>query len=514
SLRAAFDYALVNLEGQDGWSLQGLSEFNNMLSPALDSLKDGGTLFLSLPATKCREALLFLRTSGSFETKIHDPFGNGLCLLEVATAGGSLADERDCDWAAYKKCGFFRPPLLDSKWVRLNDIPFFAQDARDQDWQKIQSVKKIQVDLLKTLAQVCQSHGLKLYPIYGTLLGLMRGGSFIDGDDDIDVGLPREDYDKLLSLGAEFSGKYFLQTTQSDDCFFGGYAKLRNVQTTAIHPQNWWAGCCEGISIDIFPIDKTFSKPADEKRKLKKLRFYQRLLYAYSSGILRDFADMRLLKWKSYKYLGKLLKRKEIASAFDSCAASGDSTTKLSIYTHYRNGSLDGNIYFDAADFAKTVKMNFEGVVLDVPCGWKSLLEKRYGQDFLCPPGVNERKMRHGFYDTNAPYGVWKARFGGLKNPGRIKEPVVLFGDGALFSACLSYYKSRVNIPYLVLLPGEEKTAKKICGVPVLSFDEFKKLGLERGSYRGVICSGDVLAADALLSQNGLNGLYVFWHDR
>ena len=490
-----FDCAAFNLEGQEGWFLQGLSEFNNSLLSALALLKDGGRVFLSLPATKCREALFALRALKPFKVKIHDPFGNGLCLVE-ACASGDLADEADYDWSAYKRDGFCRSPLLESEWIRGNDIPVWIKDPRDQDWEKIHAVKQVQADLLKKLAQVCSANGLKLYPMYGTLLGLMRGGSYIDGDDDIDVALSREDYDKLLALGKEFSGQYFLQAPQSDDCFFGGYAKLRNSQTTAIHPQNWWADCNEGISIDIFPIDKASSGAAAEKRKLKKIRFLQRLLYAYSYGYFKDFADMKILKWKFHKYFGKLTKRQNVVDAFDALLRSGDSKTKLAIYTHYRGGHLDGAAYFDAADFAKTVKMNFEGVPLDVPCGWENIL------------------LRHGFYDPRLPYGVWKKRFGGLKNPGSIKEPVILFGDGLVFAACLSYYKSRVNIPYLVLLPGEKKEEDAVCGIKVVSFEEFKALSLSRDSYRGVICSGDVLAADELLCQNGLDRLFVFWHDR
>lgn len=513
NFHASFDYAVVNLEIQGDWALQDLSELSKLLVSAINSLKGNGVLFLSLPATKCREALSFLCSRGPFIFQIHDPFGNGFCLIE-ATLGGALAAEGDLDWSSYKRAGYFRSPLLDSKWVRDNDIPFWTQDARDQDYEKIQAVKKIQIDLLKKLAEVCSANGLALYPIYGTLLGLMRNGCFIDGDDDIDVAMPRKDYDKLLSLGAEFFGQYFLQTPQSDDCFFGGYAKLRNVQTTAIHPQNWWANCCEGIFIDIFPIDKAFSSAKKERRKLKRIRFLQRLLFAYSYGTLRDFLDMKLLKWKFHKYFGKLFNRSRVVDAFDSCLKAGDSKSRLAIYAHYRSGSLSGIEYFSADDFSRTFKMDFEGVPLDIPCGWNRLLQSRYGEGFLDELSFNEWKIRHAFYDTNVPYGVWKRRFGGLKNPESIKEPVIFFGDGSVFKACLSYYKSRLNVRNMVLLPGEEKVAESVCGVPILSFEEFTALNIPRQSFRGVICSGDALAADSLLSQKGLDGLYIFWHDR
>ena len=122
--------------------------------------------------------------------------------------------------------------------------------------------------------------------------------------------------------------------------------------------------------------------------------------------------------------------------------------------------------------------------------------------------------MRHGFYDTKKPYPVWKERFGGLKNPSGIKEPVILFGDGSLFEPCLEYYKQRVNITHLVLLPGEEKEYRSIMEIPVVSFEEFETLNIDRNSYRGIICSGDALLADAVLSEEGYSGLYIFWQDR
>ena len=83
-----------------------------------------------------------------------------------------------------------------------------------------------------------------------------------------------------------------------------------------------------------------------------------------------------------------------------------------------------------------------------------------------------------------------------------------------MFEPCLEYYKSRVNISHLVLLPEEESSLSKVMGVPVISFDEFEKLNLSKDSYRGIICSGDALLADSILSEKGYPGLYIFWYDR
>ena len=89
----------------------------------------------------------------------------------------------------------------------------------DADKEVIKRVVEVELDLLKKLQKVCEKHNLKLYMVYGTLLGAVRHGGVIPGDDDIDVALLREDYDKLLQLIEEFDGQYFLQTIDTDDAF-------------------------------------------------------------------------------------------------------------------------------------------------------------------------------------------------------------------------------------------------------------------------------------------------------
>lgn len=504
-----YDYVFVNLEYDEFYL------YKNMKF-SFDCIKEDGIILCSINRTHYQKIKnIVFNTECYF--KSYDIFDNGMLTVEIAKKEVLLAKSSSLDFSAYKKkCdGYLYSPLLYSKWIRYNTIPFFDNMFySDQDYEKIQSVKMIQIDLLAKLREICQKHELKLYPIYGTLLGLMRDGGYIKGDDDIDVALMRSDYDKLMTLSSEFTGKYFLQTPESDNCFFGGYSKLRNRETSAIHPQNWWADCCEGIGIDIFPIDRASINRKKEKRRLKNILFMQRMLYAYSYGNLKDFLDMKMLKWKMYKYIGKLIHRDKMIDFFNLVLKQGNSNSRFAIYTHYKNGCIDNQIYISGTDLERTFILEYEGIPLDVPCGWDNILSTYYGKNYFSVPCFNEFKRRHGFYDVSIPYEVYKKRFTGLKNPGSIKEPVILFGDGSLFKACLEYYNSRVHITHLVLLPGEKKTISSIMNIPVYSFDEFQNLRLEKKSYRGIICSGDAMLADAVLSENGYTGLYIFWHNR
>ena len=498
-------YILINLEYICNYNWNDSYEFDALILPAIKFLKGNGKMLLSFPGGKYYDIVRLLGKYDFSYYKTYDPLQNGAFLLEASR-------EEICT-TIIKEEKYYRTPLLDDLWFRKHDIPFLTDDVPSQDADLIQDVKKIQADLLSKLISVCRENGLKVYPIYGTLLGMMRDGGMIDDDDDIDVALFRDDYEKLMTLGECFTGKYFLQTPLNDDCFFGGYAKLRNCETTAIHPQNWWADCCEGIGIDIFPIDITFSGNGKETRKKKKIRFYQRMLYAKAYGEFRDFRDMPLLKWKAYKYFGKLFSREYLVQKLCGSMQLGDCKSRVAIYCHYGNGGLDFPKYMSASDFKESFEFPFIDDRLDVPRGWDHLLRTFYGDGYGERRGFFERKHRHGFYDVNVPYSVYKKKFGGLKHPHTIEEPIVLFGDGSVFNACLKYYKEKVNIAHLVQLPGE-CLMPPVMGIRVETWEDFIRKKIDKQSYRAIICSGDVRIAEKILKDAGFESYYIFWHDR
>ena len=498
-----YPYIFINLEYCDDYDITDTYEFDRLVNPAVKHLRMDGRLLLSARGDRLRTIQKLIYKSGFAYWQFCDPLGNGALFME-ASRTGDLS-------------GFLLPypsPLNSDKWVRQHHMPLCGGEVFDQDLKLIEEVKKVQTDLLEKLVMVCKKHRLRVYPVYGTLLGIVRDGGMVPGDDDIDAALPREDYDKLLRLAGEFEGKYFLQTPFNDDCFYGGYTKLRNKETTAIHPQNEWTGACEGIGIDIFPIDAAYSDQGMEKGKWKRIRFLQRLLYAKSYGYFREFKDMKLLEWKSYKYLGKLFKRdKLIEKLYREMRKGDEEENRHAIYCHYGSDREDSARYLDMAAFRKTIPLLYEGVLLQVPSGWDGLLCGFYGKDYMKRQGFRERKLRHGFYDVDVPYTVYKKRFGGLKYPRSIREPIVLFGDGRIFKACLNYYKEKVNVIHLVQLPDEE-AMQPVMGIPVERWEDFHALELPKASYRAVICSGDARFAEKILQAEGYDNYYIFWQDR
>ena len=121
---------------------------------------------------------------------------------------------------------------------------------------EMKKVWAVELDLLRQLIEVCQRENLRMWVDGGTLLGAVRHQGFIPWDDDIDVCMPRPDYDRLTAIsGQVFKEPYFYQNAYTDKDYFAGHAQLRNSRTAAIRPSASFNPFNQGIFIDIFVLE-------------------------------------------------------------------------------------------------------------------------------------------------------------------------------------------------------------------------------------------------------------------
>lgn len=112
------------------------------------------------------------------------------------------------------------------------------------------NIKKIQQEvfcIFKQFTKICEQHNLKYYLLGGTMLGAIRHRGFIPWDDDMDVGMPRNDYNKLLSLKKEFSQNKILNSYENTNCSYDFTKIMKNVLDEQ--------GNTVEIFLDIFPLD-------------------------------------------------------------------------------------------------------------------------------------------------------------------------------------------------------------------------------------------------------------------
>src|SRR5574344_2925357 len=112
------------------------------------------------------------------------------------------------------------------------------------------------LDILKNFMQICDRHGLRYYCCAGTAIGAARHHGMIPWDDDIDVLMPRPDYDRLLEIAQkEDFGKYEVVTPYNNESYPLFFSKLVNRETTLIEEKE--RPCIIGLYVDIFPLDAT-----------------------------------------------------------------------------------------------------------------------------------------------------------------------------------------------------------------------------------------------------------------
>ena len=132
----------------------------------------------------------------------------------------------------------------------------------------LQEIKQIELEILKTFHAFCEENHIRYFLSHGTLLGTIRYKGFIPWDDDVDVLVPREDYDRLLSLFKD-NEQYKLLHFEKDEQFLFPYAKLCDMTTRKIE-NDMEDGMAVGLDMDIFPLDAWDADMEKAKKETKK----------------------------------------------------------------------------------------------------------------------------------------------------------------------------------------------------------------------------------------------------
>ena len=150
-------------------------------------------------------------------------------------------------------------------------------------------------EILDVIHQVCTEYGLRYSLAYGTLIGAVRHKGFIPWDDDIDLMMPREDYEKLLAIWNEAAPKgYILQNTRTDPDFTQNFTKIRKDHTTFLQGESEREKHYhKGIFVDIFP-----GRPQQVGKKHSV-----HSLCDQPAVQSRAYKWFRRIDWKSRKYL-------------------------------------------------------------------------------------------------------------------------------------------------------------------------------------------------------------------
>lgn len=262
------------------------------------------------------------------------------------------------------------------------------------EMMSLSELQQFSLEILKDVAAFCEKNGIRYSLAYGTLLGAIRHKGFIPWDDDVDIMMPREDYDRFRK---EYrSDKFiFIDSSVISDCYiaFGRVCDCKRTLTRSYIP---WHGrsVSTGVWIDIFPLDRV----PDDMDGFMKIYGSMQLLNRYTTKLRRIHAG----EAESYSYMRTLwanlkksmnpnfrkLSPETVAGYMESIIRMSNSCASHSMSQICCPSSNPE--HFDMDDLEKYIYADFDGEKFSILAEYDKLLTITYG-DYMTLPAKKDR---------------------------------------------------------------------------------------------------------------------------
>lgn len=260
-------------------------------------------------------------------------------------------------------------------------------------------IRPLQLRILKTLIavdKVCKENNLRYYIMAGTMLGAIRHKGFIPWDDDLDIGMPRADYDRLMTNADKWLPQpYEAVCAENDKEYPLPFAKIQDASTTLIERMHLkYLG---GIYLDVFPIDGVPTSRMTQRSHFAKYEFYKRALYLvhrdpYKHG-KGPSSWLPLLCRKLFTPAGIQKSIRKIMTKYDF-----DQSPLVCDYDDGMRGIMPKEI------LGVPTPITFEGEKVRGVQEYDAYLTQKYGDYMTIPKQSGQRQHNFHYLDLNKPY--------------------------------------------------------------------------------------------------------------
>lgn len=254
----------------------------------------------------------------------------------------------------------------------------------------IEEKKQIMLSIMDEIDEFCRSRGIEYFLVGGTLLGAIRHKGFIPWDDDMDIGLPRKDYQKLIESFHSKSGNVQIYDYKSATSYKWASAKAIDNRTVLIEIGD--EKNKTGVFIDVFPFDGIAGDRAMAEKKVKRIKIIKDLL---TLKHLRIEGDRSLFK-NFLVLLGKLLL--VIPDRFFIARINASEKEPLDFencqYVCNFTGAWGMRELTESNNFRLTIDTEFEGRKYKIPIGYDDYLKTVYG-NYMTPPPKEKQVSHH-----------------------------------------------------------------------------------------------------------------------
>lgn len=258
----------------------------------------------------------------------------------------------------------------------------------------LDELKRLQLQILDEVVEFCNRHQIKYFLLGGTLLGAVRHQGYIPWDDDIDIGMLREDYERFLELYSKEQGDYYIYSTEVNKLSSYFFIKVCMKGTLTVDD---FVSKNEpfGVNIDIFPIDRVSVENA--LSLMNKVSFWRKFRDAKILGAVQYLKNKK--KYLPIKLIVKIL------ATFFTYEFIFDRINKLIQQERTKHGNIKmGHILWGYGHrelvksdiFDEMILLPFEGKQYSVPKKYDEWLTSVYGNYMELPP-VEKRVANHNF---------------------------------------------------------------------------------------------------------------------
>ncbi|MCH5162010.1 MAG: LicD family protein [Clostridiales bacterium] len=255
--------------------------------------------------------------------------------------------------------------------------------------QRLEAMHAKQLEMFKWLHEFCTENNIKYYAIAGTLLGAVRHGGFIPWDDDIDVSMPRPDYDKFVALMKGKTGRFIAETAADGNKeFTHKFCRLIDTTTTIVYQAK--GPIKRGLSLDVFPFDGIGNTEKESMKYYKKMKNKVHVMSAKTRAFRKGrkfyqnaaIVIAKILPYNWRKMLMKLHKKLAQKSYYDC-------EYVCNFFGVWREKEIMKREWLGEPKLYK-----FEDMEVWGPQDADSCLKQLYG-DYMTPPPENKRYPKH-----------------------------------------------------------------------------------------------------------------------